>query len=100
MPNLYSNRLTVLGSKTQVQRFQKSHWDRHLAARHGELLEDSPGRFACQFETESTSLERLRRLSRRWPNLVLLLIFESEEKRIMGLVKAKAGKLEHWQTSY
>jgi hypothetical protein len=83
-----------------VQRFQKSHWDRHLAARHGELLEDSPGRFACQFESEYSPLQRLGRLSRRWPRLVLLLVCESELERTMGLAKAKAGELEHCELKY
>ena len=96
----WSNRLTVVGSKAEVQRFQESHWDRCLRARHGELLQNSPGRFVCMFDTESAPLESLRSLSRPWPRLVFLLERESEADRIKGLAKAKAGELEHWETKY
>jgi len=95
-----NNRLTVLGSKAQVQQFQNSNCDRSLHARHCELLENSPQRFACLFETERPLLEPLRRLSRRWPRLTFLLSYAGETKRIIGLAKAKAGQLEHWETRY
>jgi hypothetical protein len=95
-----NNRLTVLGSKAQVQQFQKSHWDRHLGARHCELLENSNRRVACRFETKALPLQSLRRLSRRWPGLTLLIDYEVEESRIKGLAKAKAGQLEHCEISY
>jgi hypothetical protein len=63
-------------------------------------VENSPGRFTCQFESESLSLERLRNVSRRWPRLVFLLDCESETNRIKGPAKAKAGKLEHCEINY
>ena len=44
-----SNRLTVLGSKHQVQRFINSKWDRRLSTRYGEWIENSAGRFVCSF---------------------------------------------------
>jgi hypothetical protein len=46
------------------------------------------------------SLESQWRLSRKWPRQTLLLDFDSEERHIKGLAKARAGKLEHWQISY
>jgi hypothetical protein len=100
MAKLCHDRLVVLGSQAQVQRFQASNWNQALRAWHGELLENSPRRFACQFDTEGSPLEPLRRLSRRWPQLVLLLDYEMEPKRIKGLAKARAGQLEHWETNY
>jgi hypothetical protein len=100
MSNPWSNRLTVIGSKRQVQRFRKSNWNTSLCARHCELLENSPTRFACEFKTERLLPESLRKLSRRWPRLTLLLDFESETKRIKGLAKAKAGELEHCEINY
>ena len=96
----WSNRLTVIGSRVQVQRFQKSNWDRHLRAQYCDLLECSPERFACQFSTQRFPLEALRRLSRQWSKLVPLLDCESEENRIKGLAKAKAGELEHCEITY
>jgi hypothetical protein len=65
-----------------------------LHTRHGGLLENSPQRLACQFETERSPLEPLRRLSRSWPRLTFLLSYEEETKRIMGLAKAKAADPE------
>ena len=94
------NRLTAIGSKQQVKRFHSSRWATALGAKHCELLENSPTRFACQFETEAAPLESLRRLSRRWPRLILLLEYEVDEERIKGLAKAAAAKLEHYQIEY
>jgi hypothetical protein len=95
-----TSRLTVIGPGTEVARFQKSNWDGHLRAQHCDLLENSPKRFACQYQTGCSPLEPLRRLSRRWPRLILLLHYEAESDRSMGLAKARAGQLEHWETHY
>jgi hypothetical protein len=95
-----SNRLTVLGSRGQVQRFLKSNWDRRLRARHGEWMENSPCRLVCVFETDDPPLEPVRSLSRRWLGLTFLLDFEVETDRLKGLAKAKKGQLEHCQFSY
>ena len=100
MAELCLNRLTVLGSNAQLQRFQDGYWDRSLRARHCELLENSPSRFVCQFETERPPLESLRRLSRRWPRLTFALVYEVAANRIIGLARAKAGQLEHWEITY
>jgi len=91
------NRLTVIGAKHEVQRFQNSGWQKSLRIRYPEPLEFSPRRFVCQFDTESHDLRRLQRLSRRWPGLVLLLDFEVG--RIKGIAKAQAGELEHCEIS-
>jgi len=71
-----------------------------LVAKRSELLESSPGRFSCHFETKTPPLDSLKRLSRRWPGLVLLLDYEVEAERIKGLAKAKAGILESHQIQY
>lgn len=95
-----NNRLTVLGSRAQMRRFQESNWDRRLRVRYCELLENSPRRFTCQFESEHPPLASLTRLTHRWPRLTLLLVYEVEAQRLAGLAKAKAGQLEYWQTNY
>jgi hypothetical protein len=94
------HRLTVLGSRAQVRRFQESNWDRRLRVRHCELLETSPKRLACQFESEHPPLASLTRLSHRWALLTFLLVYEVEAKRVVGLAKGKAGQLKHWRTNY
>ena len=93
-------RLTVIGAKLEVQRFQNSRWKKILRVRFLEPLEFSPRRFVCQFETQGVELQRLQRLSRRWPGLVLLLDFEIARDRIKGIAKARAGGLEHCEISY
>jgi len=100
MAELCHNRLSALGAQAQVRRFQQSNWDRRLRGRHCELLENSPKRFVCQFETECPPVEPLRRLSWHWPRLIFVLVYEGEANRIIGLAKAKAGQLEHWETNY
>ena len=95
-----NNRLTVIGPKAQLQRFHRSAWAKSLGARFCETLENAPERFACQFETEDAPLGPLRRLSRRFPGLTLLLDYENESIRTKGLAKAAAGKLEHCQLNY
>lgn len=100
MPNWWNNRLTVVGSKRQVRLFQKTNWDRQLRVKHVELLENSPRRFACQFENQACLLQSLKKLSRRWRRLTFLLDFENEQKRIKGLAKAEAGELEHCEINY
>ena len=91
------NRLTVLGAKTRLRSFLKSRWETALGAKHCELLENSPGRFSCQFETENPPFESLKSLSRRWPGLIFLLDHEDEEERIKGLAKAHAGRIDYCQ---
>ena len=95
-----NNRLTVIGAQRQVQSFQKSTWATALGVKHGELLENSMGRFACQFETDDPPLESLKGLSRRWPTLTLLLDYEVQAKRLKGLAKAKAGTLMDHRVTY
>jgi hypothetical protein len=98
--NWSDNRLTVIGARRQVHRFQQSTWATALGANHCELLENSPGRFSCQFDTEDPPLESLKRLSRRWPGLVLLLDHEEERQRIKGLAKAQKGQMAHCQFDF
>ena len=93
-------RLTVVGSKRDVQRFQNSAWEKSLRARYYDPLQLSPCRFVGQFETDGHDLKRLQRLSRSHPGLVLLLDYEMFPARIKGLAKAVAGELEHCEIGY
>ena len=74
MRNRCECRLTVIGSRRDVQLFRNSQWEKALRAAYTEPLELSPCRFVCQFETEQQNghdLQRLQRLSRSHPRLVL-----------------------------
>jgi hypothetical protein len=94
------NRLIVFGAKSTVRRFVRSTWERTLGARYGEWLQNSPGRYVHQFETETRPLEQLKRLSHQWPTLTFLLDYELERKRTKGVAKAKAGNIEHCDICY
>ena len=94
------NRLTVIGPRREVGRFQTSAWAKILRVRYLEPLEFSPRRFVCQFETNPHELRRLRALSRRWPGLVFLLDYEVPRSRTKGIAKTQAGKLEHCEIGY
>jgi len=102
MPNpcnhyLTVNRLTVVGNRRLLRRFQNLDWLSVFAGRYAELLELPPTRFVCSFETATDSLPTLQRLSRSHPELVFLLDFELMPAQIKGLAKAKAGRLiHHW----
>jgi hypothetical protein len=98
MADRCENRLTVLGSKRSVQRFQNSAWATVLGARYLDPLQFSPRRYVCQFETTGHCRQRLQQLSRRWPGLVLLLDYERRRRK--GLAQAKAGALKHYEISY
>ena len=80
---LWNCRLTLVDSKQTVAGFAgSSGWIKTLGARHIEWLQLSPGRHVCQFETELPPVERLRKVSRRWARLTLLLDYEDETNRI------------------
>jgi hypothetical protein len=96
-------RLTVIGSRRDVQLFRNGQWEKALRAAYTEPLQLSPRRFVCQFETDSQDdqgLQRLQHLSRSHPGLVLLLDYEVFPARIKGVAKAQAGALEHCEIGY
>ena len=92
----HRNRLTVVGRGRRA--FQNGDWLSAMSGRHWELLELSPSRFVCQFETLKNPLPALQHLSRSYPRLVFLLGYETT--RCMGLARAKAGHLEHHEIRY
>ena len=100
MDNRCINRMTVLGSKEQVQRFLKSKWERRLHARYCEWIENFPCRVVCLFETDDPPLESLSKLSRGWPQLTLMVDYEIERQRIKGLAKTQEGQTSHCEFGY
>jgi hypothetical protein len=98
---LWKCRLSVLGSKGTASIFAGSQgWIKTSGACHIEWLELAAERHVCQFETELPPVKGLRKVSRRWPQLTLLLDYEDEGNRIKGLAKAKAGQVEHCELAY
>ncbi len=97
------NRLFIVGPAGELRSFNRHvNWKDSPGMAHVELLEQSPGRHAWQFETDHPTLllQWLKRLSCGWPCLVFLLDYDQEDQKIKGLVKAKGGKLRHYRFSY
>ena len=90
---MQTNRLTVLGAVTaSMDQLDPAKF------KHVELLEQSPGRWAMQFESTSDLRSYLIKLSRRKPGLTFL--WEYERSRIKGLVKLSRGKLIGYEIGY
>jgi len=100
MPERWINRLTVFAPQKVLARFLKSNWEPSLSGRFWELRENMRTRVGWQFETQSSPILSVEALSRRWPRLVLILEWENETRRMMGLAKARAGRLEQFEVRY
>jgi hypothetical protein len=91
----------VVGPKPLLKKFTRSHWDRILEAKNCQLVENSPGRYVTEFNTEQAPiLDPLRKLSLRWTKLIFLLDWEWEDKRLKGSVNAKDGIVESYRLEY
>jgi len=94
------NRLTVVGSSTDLQKFHRDdHWMTHSGGRHFELLEYSASRHSWQFDSDAPPLEVIRELSRKSP-ITFLLEYDWEDQRLKGLAKARNGRLRHFRLRY
>ena len=97
MNDRWINQLTVFAPQKKLGEFLKTPWERSLSGRFWELRENMRTQVGWQFETESSPIPSVEALSRRWPKLVLVLQWENETKRMMGLAKARAGRLEQFE---
>lgn len=100
MPERWINQLTVFAPQKQLRQLLKSHWERSLSGRFWELRENMRTRVGWQFETESSPIPAVEVLSRRWPKVVLVIQWENETKRRIGLAKTRAGRLEQFEVRY
>ena len=100
MPERWINQLTIFAPQKDMKPFLKSRWERTLSGRFWELRENMRTRVGWQFETQSSPIPSVAALSRRRPKLVLVLQWENETKRRIGLAKARAGKLEQFEVRY
>ena len=99
-PERWINQLRVFAPKNELAKFRRSSWEKKMHGRFWELQENMRTRFGCQFETESTPLQSLEVLSRRWRRLVYVWSWENETKRRMGLAKIKVGRVEQFEVRY
>ena len=92
------NHLLITGPGRDVQALDQQDWRKEAGARHLELLQIAPGRQAWQFETPHPPLAFLRAVSRQWPRLNFLLVYDREDQRRQGLVKARNGRV--WESRF
>ncbi len=92
-----ANRLTVVGRTKEIARFKTKYEPDYLGLA---LLENSRTRAAWQFETGEPPLSEIVQISTAWPTLVFILEYDREDRRIKGLVRAKAGEMQHHIVRY
>jgi hypothetical protein len=90
------NRLLIAGSKHELKQFERTaDWTDIPGATDFAMQQHEPTRIVWLFVTNSPALSALRVLSGRWPRLTFFLHYDCEDSRIIGLIRAKDGRLRH-----
>jgi hypothetical protein len=101
MSDYCTHRLLVVGPASDLKTFDRdAEWREIPGATDIVLQEQSPTRRVWQFVTEAPALKSMRVISRRWPALVFFLHYDCEDARIIGLVRAKNGRLTQHRFKY
>jgi hypothetical protein len=101
MKDYCQNRLLIVGPARGLKQFDRDADRTEIpGATDLALLEHTPTRRSWQFVTEAPALKSLRDLSRRWPKLTFFLHYDCEERRLIGLVQAKHGRLRQHRYTY
>ena len=96
MNDYCQHRLLVVGPASDLKALDRdADWTEIPGTTDIVLQEHSHTRRVWQFVTEAPALKSLRVISRRWPHLSFFLHFDCEDARIIGLVRAKNGRLRH-----
>jgi hypothetical protein len=94
------NRLTALGSQRALKSFEKSDLFSSLLGKYPELYYADKTRHTWWFPSARVERRELMVISVQWPQLVLLLEFDNETRREMGIIKAVQGRVEQCQFTY
>lgn len=101
MKDYCQHRLLVVGPASDLKAFDRdADWTETPGATDLALQEHSPTRRVWQFVTEAPALKFLRVISRRWPRLVFFLNYDCEDHCLVGLVRAKNGRLRPHRFKY
>lgn len=96
MNDYCQHRLLVVGPASDLKAFDRdADWTEITGATDIVLQEHSPNRRVWQFVTGAPALKPLRVISRRWTALTFFLDYDCEDHRLVGLVRAKNGRLRH-----
>jgi|GEM_PF-2012440 len=96
-----THRLLIAGPPRELKQFErKADWTDIPGATDTALLDRSAGRVVWVFVTEAPALSPVRIMSRRWPRLSFFLHYDCEDAQIIGLVRAKNGRLTQHRFRY
>ena len=91
--------LSIIGPARALRRFDaRAAWPR--AMRHPVLWRCSPDRHEWEFGSDRPCVGWLTKVSRFHPELVFLLQYDDERRRIRGLIRAGSGMTEHLHLIY
>jgi hypothetical protein len=94
MNDYCQHRLLIVGSARELKQFHRNaDWKDIAGATDTALAENSSTRIVWQFVAVAPALKSLRIMSRRWPCLTFLLTYDCEDCHLIGMVRAKNGRL-------
>jgi hypothetical protein len=101
MKDRCAHRLLVVGPGPGLEQFDRDLTPMDIpGATDIELLEHSPTRRAWQFVADGPASNALRSMSRRWPSLTFFAHFDCEDQRLIGLIRARNGRLHQRRFKY
>ena len=101
MNDYCTHRLLVVGPTRDLKALDRAvDWTEIEGVTDLALVDRSAGRRLWQFVAPAPALRSLRVMSRQWPRLTLFLHYDCEDARIIGLVRAKNGRLSHHRFTY
>jgi hypothetical protein len=98
MNEYWQNRLLIVGAAGKLKAFDRT--ETTPEATDFALLEHAPTRRVWQFVTEASALKSLCSLSRLWPDLTFFLHYDCEDCHLLGLVRAKNGRIRQFRCKY
>ena len=102
MNDYCTHRLLIVGPTRDLKALDRVvDWKELADAKDIALVDRSPGRRLWQFVAPAPALQSLRVMSRQCPALTFFLHYDCEDARIIGLVRAKNGRLrQHCRFTY
>ncbi len=101
MNDYCQHRMLIVGAKRELKKFDHGADGTDIPeATDFAVQQHEPTRIVWQFVTKSPPLSAVRLISRRWPQLTFIVHYDCEDARIIGLVRAKNGRLRLHRFKY